>query len=83
MVEIIDFFDHLKTFVKRIRPRDVEQLKEAFANLGFDHEQCSLNSVTFSIPTIILPARRHVHDVEYKAIQRNHRRLGVTPHLHN
>ena len=36
MVGIIDFFDHRKTFVTRTRPRDAEQLKEAFANLGFD-----------------------------------------------
>ena len=49
------------------RPHDAEQLKEAFANLGLDHEQCWLNSVTFSIPTIILQAHRHMHDAEYKA----------------
>ena len=56
VVEIIYFFDHLKTFVTRTRPRDAEQLKEAFSNLRFDHEQRSLNSVTFSIPTIIFPS---------------------------
>ena len=83
MVGIIDFFDHRKTFVTRTRPRDLEQLKEALANLGFDHEQRWLNSVTFSIPTIILQARRHVHVAEHKAIQRTRRRLGVALHLLN
>ena len=38
-VEIIDFFDHRKIFVTRSRPRDAEKLKEAFANLVFDHGQ--------------------------------------------
>ena len=46
-------FNHRKIFVTRSRPRYAEQLKEAFANLRLNHEQCWLNSVTFSIPTII------------------------------
>ena len=64
---MIDFFHHRKIVITRSRPRDAEQLKEAFTNLGFDHEQCWLHSVTFSIPTIILQAHRHMHDAEHKA----------------
>ena len=39
--------------------------------------------MTFSIPTIILQGRRHIHDAEHKAIQRNHRSLRVALHLLN
>lgn len=80
-VEIIDFFDIRKIFVTRSRPRDVEQLKEAFAILGFEHKQYWLISVTFSIPAIIFLARRHIHDAEHKVIQRIHRRLGDALYL--
>ena len=74
---MIDF----SIFVTCSRPRDMEQVKGALAILGFDHGQYRPISVTSSNPTIVIQARRHIHDAELKVIQHIQGRLGDALYL--